>query len=35
VPHGNTRLRQGDLLMLVGHQDALAKSLNQLDSNTL
>jgi Trk K+ transport system NAD-binding subunit len=34
VPHGNTRLRQGDLLMLVGHQDALAKSLNQLDSNT-
>jgi Trk K+ transport system NAD-binding subunit len=30
VPHGNTRLRQGDLLMLVGHQDSLAESLNQL-----
>ena len=30
VPHGNTRLRQGDLLMLVGHRDSLAESLNQL-----
>ena len=31
VPHGNTRLRQGDLLMLVGHQDSLAEALEQLD----
>lgn len=31
VPHGNTRLRQGDLLMLVGHHDALIESLSQLN----
>ena len=31
VPHGNTQLRQGDLLMLVGHQDALAEAINQLN----
>lgn len=35
VPHGNTRLRQGDLLMLVGHQDSLAKSLDMLNPGTL
>ncbi len=33
VPHGDTRLQQGDLLMLVGHHDALSKALNQLSAD--
>lgn len=32
VPHGNTRLRRGDLLMLVGHQESLKEALDQLNS---
>lgn len=31
VPHGNTRLRRGDLLMLVGHDDALQEALRQFN----
>lgn len=31
VPHGDTKLRQGDLLMLVGHQDSLQQALIQLN----
>lgn len=29
IPHGNTRLMRGDLLMLVGHEEALAEALAQ------
>lgn len=32
VPHGNTKLRQGDLLMLVGHQSALERAVIHLNS---
>jgi Kef-type K+ transport system membrane component KefB/Trk K+ transport system NAD-binding subunit len=32
VPHGDTKLQQGDLLMLVGHQDSLQQALIQLNS---
>lgn len=32
VPHGNTQLRQGDLLMLVGTQSFLERAIQQLDS---
>ncbi len=32
VPHGDTKLQQGDLLMLVGHQDSLQQALLQLNS---
>lgn len=35
VPHGNTQLQRGDLLMLVGHQDTLVEALTQLDPDTL
>ncbi len=31
VPHGNTRLQRGDLLMLVGHEDALQEALRQFN----
>ncbi len=31
VPHGNTRLRRGDLLMLVGHEDALQEAMRQFN----
>lgn len=30
VPHGDTKLRQGDLLMLVGRHDSLAEAISQL-----
>lgn len=33
VPHGNTRLRQGDLLMLVGHWDSLEQALARLNNS--
>ncbi|MCB0211777.1 MAG: cation:proton antiporter [Anaerolineae bacterium] len=31
VPHGDTRLKQGDLLMLIGHEASLQQAVNQLD----
>jgi Kef-type K+ transport system membrane component KefB/Trk K+ transport system NAD-binding subunit len=31
VPNGNTKLQQGDLLMLIGHQDSLQRALMQLN----
>lgn len=31
VPHGDTELRQGDLLMLVGHQEALQYAMMRLN----
>ena len=31
VPHGDTRLQQGDLLMLIGHEASLQKAVTQLD----
>lgn len=31
VPNGNTKLQQGDLLMLVGHQEALQRALTLLN----
>lgn len=31
VPHGDTRLKQGDLLMLIGHETSLQQAINQLD----
>ena len=31
VPHGDTRLKQGDLLMLIGHEESLQQAINQLD----
>lgn len=33
VPHGNTKLRQGDLLMLVGHWDSLEQALARLNNS--
>jgi Trk K+ transport system NAD-binding subunit len=31
VPNGNTKLQQGDLLMLIGHQDSLQRALMLLN----
>ncbi len=31
VPHGDTKLRRGDLLMLIGHQDCLQEAMTQLN----
>jgi Trk K+ transport system NAD-binding subunit len=31
VPHGDTKLRQGDLLMLVGQIDSLKKAIQKLN----
>ncbi len=31
VPHGNTRLQRGDLLMLVGHEAALQEAMRQFN----
>jgi Trk K+ transport system NAD-binding subunit len=33
VPNGNTKLQQGDLLMLIGHQDSLQHALGLLNPN--
>ncbi len=33
VPHGDTRLQHGDLLMLVGHQQALEQAMSKLNPN--
>jgi len=31
IPHGNTRLQRGDLLMLVGHETALQEAMQQFN----
>jgi Kef-type K+ transport system membrane component KefB/Trk K+ transport system NAD-binding subunit len=33
IPDGNTRLQTGDLLMLVGHHDALSKAITKLNNS--
>ena len=33
VPHGNTELQNGDLLMLVGHSDTLQDAMDHLNPN--
>jgi Trk K+ transport system NAD-binding subunit len=35
VPHGDTNLELGDLIMLVGHQDSLHKAMVRLNRNLL
>lgn len=34
VPHGDTRLRRGDLLMLIGHRDSLRQAMSRLTLNS-